>query len=255
MTSHDPTTSARASRPGGGSEPDQRAARVFGALFILTFVTSIAGLLLYGPVLGESDYIVGGSANGEIALGALLEIGLVITNIGTAVVLYPIARRYSETLAIGFVASRIMESAIIALGAISLLSILTLQQESTADTGALLVQGEALVAVHEWTFLFGPNFCVGVGNGIILGALMWKSGLVPRHLAILGLIGGPLLLVRATLILFGVVEPGAPTDVLAAPEILWEAGLGLYALIWGFRRTPVATAAPRPPRTVAVATA
>ena len=217
---------------------DQRAARIFGGLFLLTFVTSIAGVLLYGPVLDEKDYILNGGADGRIALGALCEIGLVITNIGTAVVLFPIARRYHETLALSWVASRIVESTIIAIGAISLLSIVTLHQESSGDAGALLVQGESLVAVHDWTFLFGPGFCVGVGNGIILGALMFKTGLLPRRLALLGLIGGPLVLIRSTLILFDVVDPGDATDVLVVPEILWELSLGLYPLIKGFKTPP-----------------
>jgi hypothetical protein len=219
---------------------DQRAARIFGGLFILTFVTSIAGVFLYGPVLDEKDYVLNGSADGQIALGALFEILLVITNIGTAVVLFPIGRRYSETLALSWVASRIVESTIIAVGAISLLSVVTLHQESGANSSALLVQAESLVAVHDWTFLFGPGFCVGVGNGIILGYLMWKSGLVPRRMAMLGLIGGPLVLIRAALILFDVVEPGDATDVLVAPEILWEAALGLYPLIKGFKTGPPA---------------
>lgn len=219
--------------------PDQKAARIFGGLFILTFVTSIAGLLLYGPVLDDKDFVVNGTGDGRIALGALLEIGLVVTNIGTAVVLYPIARRHSETLALSWVASRIVESTIIALGAISLLSILTLQ-DSTAEPSVLLVQAESLVAVHDWTFLFGPGFCVGIGNGIILGWLMWTSGLVPRRMAMLGLVGGPLVLIRSILILFGVVEPGDATDILVAPEILWEAALGVYPLVKGFRPVPTA---------------
>lgn len=225
-------------------DSDRKAARIFGALFILTFVTSIAGLLLYGPVLDHKDYIVNGDADGRIALGALLEIGLVITNIGTAVVLYPIARRHSQTLALGWVASRIVESTVIAVGAISLLTIVTLHQDSAAGSSALLVQQESLKAVHDWTFLFGPGFCVGVGNGIILGYLMWKSGLLPRRLALLGLIGGPLVLVRAVLILFDVVDPGDGIAVLVVPEILWEAALGLYPLIKGFRTPspPVADA-------------
>ena len=223
---------------------DQKAARIFGGLFLLTFVTSITGVLLYGPVLDEKDYILSGNADDRITLGALFEVGLVITNIGTAVVLFPIARRYSQTLAISFVASRIVESTIIALGAISLLSIVTLSQESAGDQGALLVQAEALVAMHDWTFLFGPGFCVGVGNGLILGYLMYKSGLIPRQLAVLGLIGGPLILIRATLITFGVVDHGDATDLLAAPEILWELSLGLYPLIKGFRIPP-------PPATLA----
>ena len=221
---------------------DQKAARSFGGLFLLTFVTSIAGALLYGPVLDHKDYIVNGSADGQIELGALFEIGLVITNIGTAVVLYPIAKRYSETLALSWVASRIVESTLIAIGAIALLSVVTLHQESSADASALLVQGKSLVAVHDRTFLFGPGFCVGVGNGIILGFLMWKSGLVPRRLALLGLIAGPLILIRATLILFDVVDPGDATDVLGVPEFIWEAGLGFYPLIKGFRIAPAPVA-------------
>ena len=218
--------------------PDQRAARIFGALFLLTFVTSIAAVLLYAPVLDHKAYIVTGNANGRIALGALLEIGLVITNIGTAVVLFPIARRYSETLALSWVASRIVESTIIAVGAISLLAIVTLNQDALAPSNALLVQGRALVAIHDWTFLLGPGFCVAVGNGIILGALMLKSGLVPRPMAILGLVAGPLLLIRATLILFDVVDAGDATDILVVPEIVWEAALGFYPLIKGFRTPP-----------------
>src|SRR3954453_12598388 len=153
---------------------DQKAARIFGALFLLTFVTSIAGALLYGPVLDHKDYILNGSADHRIQLGALFEIGLVITNIGTAVVLYPIARRYSETLSLAWVASRIVESTIIAVGAIALLAVVTLHRESGAGAGGLRLQQETLVAVHDWTFLFGPGFGVAIGNGIILGALMYK---------------------------------------------------------------------------------
>src|SRR4051794_16866307 len=226
---------------GVGMDSDQKAARLFGALFLLTFVTSIAGALLYNPVLDHRDYVLNGTADWRIELGALLEVGLVITNIGTAVVLYPIARRYSETLALSFVASRIVESTVIAVGAMSLLSIVTLHQDGGGQAGALVVQGRSLVAMHDWTFLFGPGFCVGVGNGIILGALMWKTGLIPRRLALLGLIGGPLVLIRATLILFDVVDPGDAAGVLVVPEILWEAALGFYPLIKGFRT-------PQPPR-------
>lgn len=214
---------------------DQRAARIFGGLFLLTFVTSITGVLLYGPVLDHNGYVVNGTADTRIALGALFEVMLVITNIGTAVVLHPIARRHSETLSLAWVASRIVESTVIAVGAISLLSVVTLHQESTAAPALLRAQAESLVAVHDWTFLFGPGFCVAVGNGIVLGALMYKSGLVPRRLAMLGLVAGPLILIRTILILFDVVEPGDATDVLAVPEILWEAGLGFYPLIKGFR--------------------
>src|SRR4051812_45200686 len=108
---------------------DHNRARIVGGLFVLTFITSIAGLVMYGPVLHEHDYVTGAGADGQISLGALLEIGLVITNIGTAVILFPILKRTSEGLALGYVASRIVESTVIAVGAISLLAVVTLRQD------------------------------------------------------------------------------------------------------------------------------
>jgi hypothetical protein len=215
----------------------QRRARIFGALFGLTFVTSIAALALYDPILNESDYILGDGDDARIQLGAYLEVFLAITNIGTAVVIWPIVRRQSETLALSFVASRTVEATFIVVGAISLLSILTLQDDlaGSADAGSLSVAGESLVALHDWTFLIGPGFCVGV-NGLVLGYLFYKSGLVPPTLAMFGVIGGPLIFVSATAVLFGAYDQ---TDgigfVTAIPEIIFEGGITIYTLWKGFR--------------------
>src|SRR5918996_1871357 len=151
------------------SREQQQRARIFGMLFALTFVTSIAGLLLYDPVLNDADYILGDGADTRIQLGALCEILLAITGIGTAVVLWPIVRRQSETLALSYVASRVVESTVIVVGLISLLSVVTLREDfagAGADAGSLTVRGETLVAIHDWTFLLGPAFCVGV-NGLL----------------------------------------------------------------------------------------
>ena len=155
------------------SPEQQQRARIFGVLFALTFISAIAGLLLYDPVLNDADYILGDGADTRVQLGALCEILLAITNIGTAVVLWPIVRRQSETLALSFVASRLVESVIIVVGLISLLSVVTLREDfagAGADAGSLTIAGESLVAVHDWTFLLGPGFCVGV-NGLLLGYL------------------------------------------------------------------------------------
>jgi len=164
------------------SPKHQQRARIAGVWLVLTFITAIAGLLLYDPVLNDADYILGDGADTRVRFGALFEVLLVIANIATATVLFPILRRWSETLALSYVASRVVESTIIAVGIVSLLSVLTLRDDFAgggADEGSLSVAGEALVAVHDWTFLIGPGFCVGVGNGIVLGYLMYRSGLVP----------------------------------------------------------------------------
>ena len=127
------------------SRDQQQRARIFGVLFALTFVTSIAGLILYDPVLNDAGYILGDGADTRVQLGALCEIFLAITNIGTAVVLWPIVRRQSETLALTYVASRIVESVIIVVGLISLLSVVTLR-EDLAGAG-----DERRLAQHRWT--------------------------------------------------------------------------------------------------------
>jgi Domain of unknown function (DUF4386) len=175
----------------------QTIARVTGVLFLITFITSIPPVLfLYGPLLDDPRYIVsGGGADNGASLGALLELLLIIANIGTAVVLYPVAKRVNEILALGFVAARVVECVFIAVGILSILTLVTLRQEAAAgaDTTSLVAVGQALVALHDWTFLLGPGFVVGIGNGLILGYLMYRSGLVPRSMAVLGLIAGPVL--------------------------------------------------------------
>jgi hypothetical protein len=224
------------------SPEQQKRARIFGVLFALTIVTSIAGLLLYDPVLNEADYILGDGADTRVQLGALCEIFLAITNIGTAVVIWPIVRRQSETLALSYVASRVVESTIIVVGLISLLSVVTLREDlagTGADAGSLSVTGESLVAIHDMTFLLGPSFAVGV-NGIVLGYVFYRSGLVPQQLAIFGIIGGPLIFASSIAILFGAYEQSGGVGFLfALPEIVFEVGIIIYTIWKGFRPSPI----------------
>ena len=219
----------------------QQRARIFGVLFALTFITAIAGLILYDPVLNDADYILGDGADTRVQLGALFEILLAITNIGTAVVLWPIVKRQSETLALSYVASRIVESVLIVVGLISLLSVVTLRDDfagTGADAGSLTIAGESLVAIHDMTFLLGPGFCVGV-NGLVLGYLFYRSGLVPRPIAMFGLIGGPLIFASATAVLFGVYEQDGAHFLFSIPEIIFEFSITVYTLVKGFRPCPI----------------
>jgi hypothetical protein len=218
------------------SLPTRRIARVTGILFIATFVFSIAGLLLYGPVLHDADYVLGGGADTQISLGAFCEIVLVIANIGTAVTLFPLLRHRHEGFALGYVASRIVESTIIAIGIASLLAVVTLRQDGGADSASLLASAQALVGLHDATFLLGPAFGAGFGNGMLLGYMMYKTGLVPRRLALWGVVGGPLCFAAGTLALFGVFEQTSGASFLMTfPEMVWEAGFGIYLTFWGFK--------------------
>ncbi len=212
---------------------DQRNARIFGVLFIITFITSIAAVALFQSVLDDpAGDIAGDGKDNQLYLGAFLELLLIISNVGTAVVLYPIARRQNELLAIGYVAASIIECVFLAGGIIFVLGVVSLRHDSP-EAADLAV---SLAALKDWTFLFGPGFIVPFGNGLILGYLMYRSGLVPRRMAWLGLVGGPLLLVGNLGVLFDWWEPTSAAGLLVAPEFFWELSLGIYAAVWGFRR-------------------
>jgi Domain of unknown function (DUF4386) len=228
----------------------RRTAFIAGLWFIGTFVFSIPAALLYDPVLSDANYILGEGADTRVAAGAFLEILTAIANIATAVVLFPILRRQSEAVALGYVALRIVESTLIVVGLISLMSVVMLREDfagAGADSGTLSIAGQALVALHDGTFLLGPQFCAGFGNGLLLGYLMYRSGLVPRGMALLGLIGGPLAFAGGTAVLFGLFEqPSAPLFLLTSPEILWEASLALYLTFKGFRPSPITAGVAEP---------
>src|SRR5829696_3325304 len=144
---------------------------VTGVLFLVTFITSIpAAFVFYPPVLNDPTSIVGAGADTGVTLGALLEVILVVANIGTAVALYPLVKRQNHIVALGYVTARVMEGAMIAVGILSLLSVVTLRQDfagvAGVDAASLVLIGSALVAVHDWTFLLGPGFLAPLGNGI-----------------------------------------------------------------------------------------
>jgi hypothetical protein len=211
------------------------ATRVFGVLYLVTFITSIPALFLYQPVLDHPiGYIASAGQNNRILFGALLELLLIIANIGTAVVIFPIVKRQSEELALGYVTARLFECTFILVGIVAVLGIVTLQEEvAGAAEGSIAY---TLAAIKDWTFLLGPGWVVGWGNGLILGYLMYSSGLVPRNMTWLGLIGGPLIIVSGTLVLFDVADKGgAPQGIATIPEFLWELFLGIHCTVKGFR--------------------
>jgi hypothetical protein len=213
---------------------DQRHGRIFGVLFILTFVTSILAYILFQDILDDpAAYITEDGKDNVMYLAVLLEFFLIVANVGTAVVLYPIAKRQNQALAIAFVAARIIESVFIAAGTIFILGVISLRQDAP-DAADLAV---SLAALKDWTFLFGPGFTVPLGNGLILGYLMYRSGLVPRRMAWLGMIGGPLLFISSTGDLFEWWETGSTIPGLfVIPEFIWELFLGIYCTIFGFRK-------------------
>jgi hypothetical protein len=218
-------------------DAERKTALTVGVLFVLTLAFAIPGVLAYGPVLNDPNYVLGPGSGLSISLGAFFEILTVIANIATAMVLFPLLRRQSETLALSYAAARLIEGVLIVVGMLSLLAVETLRQAGTNfDPASLLVASQSLVAVHAWTFVLGPGFMSGLGNGLLLGYLMYKSGLLSRRLTLFGMVGGPLVMASGVAVLFGFIEAGSPTQGLATVlEIVWEiAILGLLLIFRGF---------------------
>lgn len=226
----------------------RRISKTFGILFLLTWITAIAARALLEPVYSDGRYTLGDGVGAGVHLGAVFEFLLIATNIGTAVVLYPLARRYSHTGAVGYLTARLVESAFVLVGLMSLLTVVTLRQDLGADAGSLTTMGSALTATYDWTFLFGPGLMAGVGNGLIVGYVMYRSGLMPRRLALLGLAGGSIHILGFLGVLFGAFEAeSAGQFVFTVTEMVWEATLPIYAIFKGFRPASVVTADERAP--------
>lgn len=176
-----------------------------------------------------------------MTFGTFLDPVNALACIATAVVLLPVVKRQSEALALGFVTTRILEAAVIIIGVVSLLTVVSLRQPGAAgaEASSLVMTGQALVAARDWTFLIGPNVMAGV-NALLLGTLMYKSGLVTRVIPAMGLIGGPLLLAVTVATMLGLTEHGSVWWLVAAPIFVWELSLGLYLVLKGFEPSPTA---------------
>jgi len=215
----------------------RRTALVAGILYLLTFASSIPAALLLGNTLGNPDYILGAGADGQVRLAALFDIVNGLTAIGTAVALFSVLKRQHEGLAIGFVASRLFEAAILFIGIVSVMSIATLR-----ETGAAAADPASLVAVgHALTTLYQVAFTLGTGipalNAFLLGWLLFRSGLVPRAIPVLGLIGAPLFTSWIVGYIFGITEGGTLWHAIGvAPIFFWELSLGLWMTFKGFRK-------------------
>ncbi|HKT02446.1 MAG TPA: DUF4386 domain-containing protein [Rugosimonospora sp.] len=224
----------------------RKTALAAGTFYMITFGASIPALILLGPILNNPDYIHSAGADTRVLWGALLDVVNAFAGIGTAVTLFPVVKRQNEATALGFVTSRVIEAAVILTGVVSLLAVVTLRQHLAgtggADAAALVTTGKALVAVRDWTFLFGPGLMPGV-NALLLGSLLYRSGLVPRIIPATGLLGAPLLFTATLTTLFGyTTQVSGPAALLSLPVAAWEFAVGVYMIVKGFKPVPTSTA-------------
>jgi hypothetical protein len=220
-------------------------ARAGGIFYLLTFAASLPAFVLLNPILKNAAFITSAGHDTQVILACLFDFINALACIGTAVAVFPIVKRVNESLALGFVMSRMLEAAVIMIGVLALLTVVVLRQDlagSAADAPALTTTGHALIALRDWTFLFGPGFMASI-NALLFGTLLYRSRLVPRIIPTIGLIGAPLLLIANTLTLFGHnTQTGAWTMLATIPVAAWELSVGIYMTFKGFKDDPTTAA-------------
>lgn len=222
--------------------PARKAALIAGLAYLATFVFSIPVKFgLWKDALDEPDFILGAGSDRGVRLGAVFEVLTGLGGVVSAVALYAVARRYSIRSAIGFVTTRVMESMIIFVGVLAMLTMYTLRHEPVGGDAAMSTTGRGLLAIHDWTFLLGPGVMPAL-NALCIGTVMYRSRLMPGWIPTLGLVGAPLLLLSSTVTLFGGWEQvSGPALVLSLPIAVWELSFGIHMTVKGFRTVPEAT--------------
>jgi hypothetical protein len=223
---------------------NRTTAVVTGVFFIVAAAAAIAAKLLWQPVLTGSDYVLSAGPDARVLAGSFVELFTAVAVAGTAVALYPVVKLHGHGVAVGYLAGRILEAATIVVGLAAVLAVVALRQDHAAaagtDDGPLVAVQESLVAVHDAMFLLGPGLIIGI-NSLLLASLMYRSRLVPRWIATIGLIGGPLVFVSSTAVLFGLYEQvSATAGLFALPVFVWEMSLAVYLLVKGFRSSATA---------------
>jgi hypothetical protein len=238
------TTTTRSPAPAAPADPTRGNgrgyARAGGIFYLLTFAASIPALLMLDPVLNNPGYIVSGGHDTQVIWACFLDFINALAGVGSAVAVFPVVKRVNESLALGFVMSRMVEAAVIMIGVVALLGVVTLHQDvaGTADASTLTTTGQALVKSRDWTFLFGPGF-MACFNAVLFGTLLYRSRLVPRVIPTIGLVGAPLLFTANMLSLFGHVTQAQGWSMVATiPIATWELSIGFYMTFKGFRPTP-----------------
>lgn len=219
-------------------DPMRKTALVAGVFYLITFL-AVATLFVYGPVLTDPAYILSSGNDIGVRWGALVEVIVALAGIGCAITLFPVVKRQNEAFALGYVTTRVVEAGMILVGVVSLLSLLTLRQDLGAPTApnsaSILTTGASLVATYKVAFLLGQTLMPAM-NGLLLGYLMYRSGLVPRLIPAMGLVGGFLMASSVIGQIIGINEPVSVWSGIALlPIFAWELSLGLYMAIKGFR--------------------
>ncbi|MBP7963765.1 MAG: DUF4386 domain-containing protein [Caldilineaceae bacterium] len=221
-----------------------------GVLFI---IGTVAGMISLGvftdPILGAPNYLAGVSANeGKVITGAFLELVMGVALVAMALAVYPVLRKFSAPMAIGYFGTRIVEFVIYIIGAVSLLTLVTLSREfagaGASNTSYFQATGKLLLAVRDWGGHAVLDVTVFPLGALILNSVLYRARLTPRWVSAWGLVGAVLYWTAGLLVMFELIAPLETIHIaLQAPLGVQEMVLAVWLIVKGFNPSVVASGA------------
>ncbi len=208
-------------------------ARIVGVLYLAGMVVGIGGNLFIQSILGAPDHLSTIAANSTLlAMGVVLWLSTVAGDAAHGILMFPVLKPHSERAAVGYLGARIIDATFIAVMALLILVQVPLGIEylnaGSSDTSYLQALGAVLTEANLYAYEFAM-ITVGVA-GLILCSMFYRAQLVPRLLAVWGLIGYAILLLGSVLQVLGFNL----NSIQAIPGGLWELFIGVWLIAKGF---------------------
>ncbi len=224
---------------------NRAAARVAGALFITATVSIILSVVILEPVVDAPDFLMQASVSeARVAAGVLLEMVNNIAVVGIALVIYPVLKPFSERLALGYVAARIIESVLFTINTGLLLTLLFVSQEFVAagapPASHFHTLGGMLLAGHDLDNAAPPFIIFGLGT-LMLNYLLYRARLVPRWISAFGLLAGASILAARVMVISPLKLSSATVTIMDAPIFLQEMVLAVWLIVKGFNSSAIVT--------------
>ena len=217
-------------------EEQRRIERIVGSLFILATAFSSLGFILLEPILDDTDVLGSVAANEtQTMVGAFLLLIDAAVVVVIPALLFPTFRKYNPHLARLYPGSRIVESVVLVIGVVGLLGLVTLSREYLpigADSASYRTSAAALIAVYDWGALLGIMFFFALA-GLLLNYVLYRYRLVPRWLAVWGLVSVALLPIEGGLEAFDVDNLG----LMSLPFAIQEMVFAVWLIVKGFAST------------------
>jgi Domain of unknown function (DUF4386) len=228
-------------------------ARIIGVLYLAGMVVGIGGNVLIQSILGAPDHLPTIAASSTLlAMGAVLWLSTVAGDAAHGILMFPVLKPHSERAAVGYLGARIIDATFIAVMALLILVQIPLGIEylkaGSSDTSYLQALSTVLTEANLYAYEFGM-ITVGVA-GLILCTMFYRAQLVPRPLAVWGLIGYAILLLGSVLQILGFNL----SSIQAIPGGLWELFIGVWLIVKGFSTSSQVPSEPATSSTISVAT-